>query len=184
VTFAIGWRDGHAAPSPSIEKASTAARPLAYAAHRAMAFTASASRTVPANRAEAFDKFVDFRNWRSFMPRAFRALSGPERALRAGDRVRILLDTGAVRLPALVRVLSVDPPREVVWGGGSRLLLRAAHHFVFETQADGGTLIRSDEHWTGLLARLAPIARRVKRQAENVGAAQLEGFARWLERGS
>jgi hypothetical protein len=147
-----------------------------------MAFTASATRTIDAARADAFDKFIDFRNWRSFMPRAFRALSGPERPLRAGDRVRVLLDTGALRLPTALRVISVDPPREVVWGGGSRLLLRAAHHIVFDTDPGGGTLIRSEEHWTGLLARLGPIARRVKRQAETIGAAQLDGFARWLER--
>jgi hypothetical protein len=148
----------------------------------AMAFTASASLTIRAPRDQAFDEFSDFRNWRSFMPRSFRPLSGPERALRAGDRIRVLLDTGALRLPAVVRVLSVDPPREIVWGGGSRLLLRAAHHFVFETDSEAGTRIRSDEHWTGLLARLAPVARRVKRQAELVGMAQLEGFARWMER--
>ena len=148
-----------------------------------MPLTASVSRTVRATPTEAFAKFVDFPSWKQFMPRAFRPLSGPDRALRTGDRLRALLDTGKLRIPVPVKVFRVEAPREVVWGGGNALL-RAEHRFVFEDAGDGTTRIHSDEDWTGVLTRIPPIARRLKRQAEIVGAAQLDGFMRFMERGA
>jgi hypothetical protein len=143
--------------------------------------TASATCTIRASASEAFAKFIDYRNWRSFMPAEFRPVSGPARPLKPGDRVRVRLDAGGIRLPVPVDVFSLDEPHEVVWGGGN-LLLHARHRFVFENAADGTTLVRSDEDWTGLLVHIAPIARRLERQSEVVGRAQLEGFARWIDR--
>lgn len=145
-----------------------------------MSVIAEVSRTVKGNAAEAFAKFIDFRNWESFMPSEFRPVVGPNRELSPGDRLRMQLDTGAVRLKVPVDVFSVDAPREVVWGGGSGLL-HARHRFVFRDMGDGSVVIESHEEWTGLLPRIGPIARRVKRQAEKVAEAQLAGFARWFE---
>lgn len=145
-----------------------------------MSVTARVSRTVKGDARSAFGKFVDFRNWESFMPPEFRPLEGPSRELKPGDRLRMVLDTGAVKLKVPVDVFSMDAPREVVWGGGSGLL-HARHRFVFSDAGDGTTLIVSDEEWTGLLPKIPALARRVKRQAELVAEAQLGGFARWLE---
>lgn len=145
-----------------------------------MSLIASVSRTVRAAPADAFEKFVDFRNWEAFMPRAFRPKRGPERPLAAGDRLRMLLDTGPLRVPVPVDVFDIQPPREVTWGGGNKLL-HASHRFVFEDAGEGSTLIRSEEEWTGLLTRFPGLARRVKKQAERVGKAQLDGFARFIE---
>jgi hypothetical protein len=145
-----------------------------------MSVRAIVSRTVKGDPRTAFTKFVDYRNWKSFMPPEFRPVKGPERELKPGDRLRMVLDTGAVKLPVPVDVFSMDAPREVVWGGGSGLL-HARHRFVFSETGDGNTLIESDEVWTGLLPRIPAVARRVKLQAEKVAEAQLGGFARWLE---
>jgi hypothetical protein len=145
-----------------------------------MSVIAKVSRNVRGNASEAFGKFIDFRNWERFMPDQFRPISGPERQLKPGDRLRMELDTGAFRLKVPVDVFSIDEPREVVWGGGSGLL-HARHRFVFRDAGNGTVVIDSDEEWTGLLPRIGPIARRVKRQAEIVAEAQLGGFARWFE---
>lgn len=145
-----------------------------------MSFTASATIVIRAEIGDAFAKFTDHSRWKEFMPRQFAPLSGPERPLRAGDRVRVLLDTGALRLPAPLRVLRVEAPRELAWGGGNALL-RAEHRFVFEQAGAGEIRIRSDEDWTGLLSHVPAVARRVQRQTEKVERAQLEGFRRWVE---
>jgi hypothetical protein len=145
-----------------------------------MPVTAIATRTLRAKPAEAFEKFIDFRNWQKFMPPEFRPVSGPDRPLKPGDRVKMRLDAGVARLPVPVDVFSMDAPREVVWGGGSKLLY-ARHRFVFSDAGDGRTLVESSEEWTGMLCRITSVARRVKRQAEVVAEAQLAGFARWVE---
>lgn len=145
-----------------------------------MSVVAEVSRTVKGNAKEAFGKFIDFRNWESFMPAQFRPVVGPNRELAPGDQLRMLLDTGAVKLKVPVDVFSIDAPREVVWGGGSGLL-HARHRFTFKDNGNGTVVIDSHEEWTGLLPRIGPIARRVKRQAEIVAEAQLDGFIRWYE---
>jgi hypothetical protein len=82
-----------------------------------------------------------------------------------------------VRLAAPVDIFSIDAPHEIVWGGGTALL-QARHSFRFEADADD-TKIVSDEVWTGLLARIPSVGRKVRRQAERIGQAQLAGFVRW-----
>jgi hypothetical protein len=148
-----------------------------------MPFVAEALRGVELPPEEAFDRFVDFRRWHEWMPAAFRPISGPDRALREGDRVRAVLDTGRVRLPIAFRVMRVRPGREIAWGGGPRALLQAEHRFLFEASGAGATEIRSAETWRGALAEVGPLARRIQKQAERVGAAQLDGFATWVARG-
>ena len=144
-----------------------------------MSVVAKAERQLPGQPEKLFSSFIDFRNWRYFMPPEFRPIDGPERVLRAGDRLRMRIDTGLVRVAAPVIIFTVDAPNEIVWGGGSALL-QARHHFRFE--ADGeGTKVISEEIWTGLLARIPRVGRKIKQQAERIGQAQLDGFARWTE---
>lgn len=114
------------------------------------------------------------------MPASFRPLSGPKRLLVAGDRLKVALDTGSLKLPITIRVFRVEPPRFISWGGGT-LLLNADHRFVFEDQDGGTTLIRSDEEWSGALSRVDAIASRIRRQATSGAQAQLDGFARFIE---
>ena len=146
-----------------------------------MSFVATVSRSIRANAVEAFAKFSDFELWSKFMPASFRPIRGPQRKLMAGDLLRMRLDTGAIKLPVAVQVFRVEAPRTISWGGGSRLL-HADHRFVFEAQDDDTVVIRSDEEWSGLLTSVAPIAKRIRRQAEAVAIEQLDGFARFIER--
>jgi uncharacterized protein YndB with AHSA1/START domain len=46
----------------------------------------------------------------------------------------------------------VDPPREIAWTG-TTMGIKAVHVFRFQA-SDGGTLARSEESWSGLLASL------------------------------
>ena len=50
------------------------------------------------------------------------------------------------------RIAEVDAPRRIVWTGVT-FGTRAVDAFRFEA-TDGGTLVREDESWEGLLARL------------------------------
>ena len=50
------------------------------------------------------------------------------------------------------RIAEVDAPNRIVWTGVT-FGIRAVDAFSFEP-ADGGTLVREDESWEGLLARL------------------------------
>ena len=47
----------------------------------------------------------------------------------------------------------VDPPREIGWTGATTMGIKAVHVFRFEPN-DGGTLVRSEESWDGLIARM------------------------------
>ena len=147
-----------------------------------MSVVARAACQVPGTPEKLFATFIDFRNWRYFMPPEFRPISGPERVLRVGDRLIMRIDTGFMRLAAPVDIFSIDAPQEIVWGGGSALL-QARHHFRFEADGDNPdhTKVISDEVWTGLLARMPRLGRKIQRQAERVGQAQLDGFLRWAK---
>ena len=50
------------------------------------------------------------------------------------------------------RIAEVDAPHRIVWTGVT-FGIRAVDAFSFEA-SDGGTLVREDESWEGLLARL------------------------------
>ena len=47
----------------------------------------------------------------------------------------------------------VDPPREIGWTG-TTMGIKAVHVFRLELKDGGGTLVRSEESWEGLIARL------------------------------
>jgi len=94
------------------------------------------------------------------------------------------IDNGAFTVKVPVDVQRIDEGREVMWGGGVPGVLVAAHSFFFDDEGGGRTRIRSEELWTGVLTRIAPIAKRIRAQAERIGAAQLEGFVRHVESGA
>jgi hypothetical protein len=151
-----------------------------------MSFIAAASDVVGASPGRCFERFVDFSTWRDWMPRSFRPVRGPSRALRPGDElvVRIGVARG-VSLPARLTVCHVDAGRRVGWRGGPAGVLVGEHDFLFE-DGDGvgeGTRLRSHEVWSGALTHVPPLARRLRRDAERVGAEQIAAFKAWIERG-
>ncbi|MCA9596198.1 MAG: hypothetical protein KC776_22945 [Myxococcales bacterium] len=145
-----------------------------------MSFFANADVTVSGSMERAFAELSDFRSWKAFMPPEFTPVRGPSRILKSGDRVHVKLDTGMLMLPAVIQILWVRAPKEIAWSGGNALL-RAEHRFYFETTESGETRIRSEEEWTGALSHVGALARRIKRQAEIIGSAQLHGLATHLK---
>jgi hypothetical protein len=139
-----------------------------------MSIIAEIDTTVETSLEAAFAAFTDYRNWAKWMPRSFRPMRGPSRSLRERDRLIVRV----AGLPSLITVEQVLAPREVAWTGGAPGVLRARHTFFFEGAGDA-TRIRSVEEWTGVVTRVGPIARQLKRSAEKIALAQLEGFRRW-----
>lgn len=142
-----------------------------------MTVTAEAERIAPLPRERAFELFIDYPSWHLWMPKSFQPVSGPSRPLREGDRL-------VVRIPpinARMRIVRVRPNEEVCWGGGGPGVLHAEHSFYFEDEGPGRTRIRSIEPWTGLLTRIGPVAAYLHREANKIGAAQLDGFIRYAQ---
>jgi hypothetical protein len=124
---------------------------------------------------EVFARFVDFSTWRHWMPDAFAPVHGPKRALRPGDRVVVRM-AGIALAP--LRVLRVELDREVCWRGGIPFLLAGEHSFFFDDLGAGRTRIRSEEPFSGLLTRIAPVGKRIERDAGAVGASDAREPAR------
>ena len=142
-----------------------------------MPFTAQAELTIAAPVAAVFEPFIDFRTWGQWMAPVLAPVRGPERPLRAGDRLFVRIN-GAI--PSALTVDRVEPQSEVCWSGGIPGLLFARHSFFFEPAGAQATLIRSVEPWTGLLTSLGGVSERLKRAAEQGGRRQLAGFERWF----
>ena len=142
-----------------------------------MSFVAEARRVIAASPDVCFARLADFPSWATWMPASFRPVSGPSRPLHVGDIVKVKI-AGLPGL-AVLRVVRAEPGRALAWQGGVRGLLDAVHAFHFTAQ-DGGTLVHSEETWTGALTGIGPIVRRVKTMAEGIGAAHLDGLARSL----
>lgn len=118
-----------------------------------------------------FDRLADARRWREWMPRAFRPTRVPDAPLRVGDRLRVRVAYGP---PSTLTVTVADRGRELTWTGGVRGVLFAEHRFLFERAADGSTVVRSVETWSGVIAdALRPV---VQRLAVRIGRAQLQAL--------
>jgi hypothetical protein len=141
-----------------------------------MSLVADAEHTVAGPIEAVFQRFIDYPTWSEWMPKSFRPLRGPARALRSGDVIFMRI----VGAPSLIKIDKVDGPREVVWSGGLPGLLRARHSFVFESVGPATTRIRSVEPWTGILTMPSPVSSRLKAAASKVGRAQLQSFDRWF----
>ena len=142
-----------------------------------MSFVAEARRVIAASPDACFARLADFPSWTDWMPSSFRPLSGPTRTLVVGD----VLNVKIAGLPgkAVLRVVRAEPGRAIGWQGGVPGVLDAIHTFHFSAQGDG-TLVHSEETWTGALTSVGPLARRVQTMAEAVGTAHLEALARSL----
>jgi hypothetical protein len=148
-----------------------------------MSFSVSLERRVPVDRRAAFSRFADYARWSEWMPRSFRPLSGPRRALESGDWLLLSIDFGLKRgVPSPAKVLAVDSGQRITWRGGVVGLLIGEHTFHFEEVEPGVTLVRSDEHFSGLVVATKPGAAWVRRLAERIGSEQLDGFARSFDR--
>lgn len=92
-----------------------------------------------------WDVLSDVDRWPSWSPDIKAArLEGP---LASGSTFR--WRSGGTSLVSVLRV--VDPPRELGWTG-TTLGIRAVHVFRLNPE-DGGTWVRSEESWEGLLPR-------------------------------
>src|SRR5262249_39916394 len=126
-------------------------------------------------------KFVDYDNWKKFMPRSFKPLKGPTGRLVPGARVSIRISTGLLPMFASLKVARVEADREITWRGGVPGVLVGEHSFLFDDEGDGKTRVRSEETWSGALTRVGAVAERIRVQAERIGAAQIASFAKWIE---
>jgi uncharacterized protein YndB with AHSA1/START domain len=106
--------------------------------------TASGEVTVSARPEAVWDVMAGIDGWPSWSPDIRAAkLEGP---LAPGSVFR--WKSGSASLTSVLR--SVDRPRELAWTGSTKGI-KAVHVFRFESHEDG-TLVRSEESWTGLLA--------------------------------
>lgn len=149
-----------------------------------MAVVGKAVLVVEAPLKEAFAKFIDFSQWKDWMPELFTPVSGPSHPLREGDKFKVRLAVGPLKPTLPINTMRVQEGREVTWGGGIPGLLKAEHCFFFENMGDGRTRIRSEETFTGLLTSPKPIATQMKKEIERIGEAQLAGFGQWIKKAS
>ena len=142
-----------------------------------MTIIAKAEINVPLPPGEAFEAFVNFPMWKFWMPPTCRPLNGPDRPLEAGDQfaVAVTASTGRV-FKFYPKVLSIDPGREIRWGGGPKSILHAAHSIAFEPDSGDGTCVVSTEPWIGLLTKIGFIGRFIDRESTLIMQAQLKGF--------
>lgn len=142
-----------------------------------MPFLAEAREFIPAPLDACLAMLRDFDSWTRWMPDSFRPVAGPSHALVEGDRIAVRIrGVPGVAKMAIARYV---PGRTLAWSGGVPGVLSAVHAFHFEAR-DGGTMVHSEEIWRGALSHVAPVAQRVRVQAEQVGRDQLAGLARAL----
>ena|ERR1700712_4541233 len=149
-----------------------------------MTAIAVAELLVDAPRNVAFSKFIDFSYWDLWMPADFRPVSGPSRALRQGDEVKVTIGPKG-RISLKLEVLRVREDIEICWRGGAAGLLQGEHSFFFadgEAHKAGKTRIRSEEPLRGLLT-LGPLGARVERLMSDGASLLLSRFATYLASG-
>jgi hypothetical protein len=136
-----------------------------------MSYVARSSRVLPVPAEVAFDTLADHDSWFRWMPASFRPAGRPLGRLSVGMKLRVKI-LGSP-LPASIRVMVVDRPRELTWGGGVPGLIMGRHRFLFEPKGDT-VEVQSVETWSGVLAAL--VRRGVLPMAEKVGREQLEAL--------
>jgi hypothetical protein len=142
-----------------------------------MGAIASAERVIAVPLSTAFERFVDFSTWDLWMPKGLRPITGPARALREGDSFKVAVGPG---LQTTLTVIRVRPDIEICWKGGVAGGLASEHSFFFRAH-DGGTCVRSEEVWSGLLC-LGPLGSMVERAATTLGENTLVSFGTYVEK--
>jgi hypothetical protein len=128
---------------------------------------------------QVFAALLDYRTWPHWMPKAFAPVRGPSRELRAGDRVTVRMNGALI---TRLSVLRVRPNKEISWRGGLPGLLVGEHSFFFDDLGQGRTRVRSHEPFTGLLTKLPPVGKTLKRDAGAVGLQMLENLRDYVTR--
>jgi hypothetical protein len=123
--------------------------------------------------AEVFAKLIDYAGWPSWMPAGFQPVSGPQRALQAGDRIVVKIAPG---LPGPLRILRVRSNEEISWRGGIPGVLVGVHSFFLEELSQARTRVRSEEPFSGVLTWLGPLSRTIGDSASTVSQQMLEGL--------
>jgi hypothetical protein len=141
-----------------------------------MSFVAQSSCVLPASAEAAFDCLADHDSWTRWMPASFRPVGKSLGRLRPGARARVKILGSA--MPVAIKLLVVDRPREITWGGGVRGIFLAEHRFLFEPKGASSVEVRSVETWSGIIASL--FRRVLLPQAERVGKDQLAALAKAL----
>lgn len=139
-----------------------------------MSAIAVAEHDVASPVSATFAHFIDFTRWSSWMPRTFSPLSGPTRALQAGDKFKVRVG----KLPISLEVLRLSTNGEICWRGGSRWMMQGDHSFTFAS-VGGKTRIRSEETLSGLLT-LGPLSGRLSRAAAAESRMILQRFADYI----
>jgi|HubBroStandDraft_1064217.scaffolds.fasta_scaffold239493_2 hypothetical protein len=142
-----------------------------------MSFVARGSRRVSVTPEVAFDRLADFASWAEWMPRSFRPTGSPTGELTVGRRIRVRI--GGMPNATTIEVSEKRRPAEIAWRGGVRGVLFADHHFLFEPDGRGGTLVTSLETWSGALAPFTRLF--IQPMAARIGGQQLEALARAVE---
>jgi len=149
-----------------------------------MTAIAVAELTVDAPRDVAFSKFIDYAHWDLWMPADFRPVSGPARALRLGDKVKVSVGRkGLISLE--LEVIRVREGVEICWRGGPKGILRGDHSFFFSELVglEGKTRIRSEEPVEGLLT-VGPLGAGVERALADGAEVILSRFSTYLRSGA
>ncbi len=145
-----------------------------------MSFIATAELTVHTSVETAFARFIDYSTWDLWAPKGFRPISGPSRALREGDRVRVAIGPVGKGIPMPLTVIRVRPNKEICWKGGVPGVLTGEHSFFFEEDGDK-TRMRSEEPFSGVLAN-GPLRGLLEREATKTGERTLSHFAAYVEK--
>ena len=140
-----------------------------------MAVIATAELTIDVPLPVAFQRFTDYSSWDLWMPPMFRPITGPARQLRIGDTVKVDVGEPGRRVRTELNVIRVRPNRELCWRAGVPGMLVGEHSFFFSEQA-GGTAMRSEEPFSGVLAR-RPLSSVIERSASRLHGQMLAGFA-------
>jgi hypothetical protein len=144
-----------------------------------MPFVARASRLIAAPPEVAFDRLVDHDSWARWLPASFRPVGKAVGLLTEGVKLRVRIS--GTPFPVSIRVSAVRRPVEICWSGGVKGVLFGEHRFTFEPRGDASVEVRSDETWSGFLARL--LRSSIQPKAEQIGRDQLGALAAAVERG-
>ena len=148
-----------------------------------MAAIAVAELTLDAPRQVAFSQFIDYAHWDLWLPAQIRPVSGPARALRLGDKLRVSLGPKAVILLEL-DVIRMREGVEVCWRAGLPGLLSGDHSFFFSDVPGEPekTRVRGEAPVQGCLT-VGPLGAGIERALADRWTALLERFSSYLRAG-
>ena len=103
---------------------------------------------IDANRDLVWRLFIDPESWPSWNRSCRAAAFDQGTDCQVGSRIKMTMGFGPVPLTAVVSVVGVETSTTIVWSGG-RLGVRSTHRWSLAATANGGTLVTSDETFSG-----------------------------------